>query len=328
MVLTSFTVIAASGPTKKSTRARPWPSSARKAGHRHLAQLGGHVVVELGGHVELAHVVEVLRVEVVERGLADDADLGRERRHHGAVGPLQHGALDLAADDGRLDQHLRVVLRAVAMAASRSSHAVTRVMPSEDPARAGLTKTGRPSRSAFGVGQGRGAGPQHHVVAHREAVGGEQLLGELLVHARRAGQHARPDVGHARELQEALDRAVFAVGAVEHREHDVDAREHLPRAAGLQHEQAAARRVAGQRQRGAGGVDRGQGAVVDRQLAGVVGAHDPGAVGGDADRDDVEPLPVQVGQHAPGGHARDRVLAAAPAEDHRDPHPSRHGLRG
>ena len=165
--------------------------------------------------------------------------------------------------------------RAVATAASRSPHAVTRVMPSDDPARAGLTKTGRPSRSRCGVGERRGPGPQHHVVAHRQAVGGEQLLGELLVHARRAGQHARADVGHARELQQALDRAVLAVGAVEHGEDDVDAREHLPGAVAVQHEQAAAGGVAGQRQRGAGGVDRRQGAVVDGQLAGVVGAHAP-----------------------------------------------------
>ena len=150
-------------------------------------------------------------------------------------------------------------------------------MPSEDPARAGLTNTGRPSRSRSAAVSVAVPGRSTTWSPDRQALGGEQLLGELLVHARRAGQHARPDVGHAGQLQQALDRAVLAVGAVQHREDDVDAREHLARAAGLQHEQAAARRVAGQRQRGAEASTDGQGAVVDGQLAGVVGAQHPGA---------------------------------------------------
>ena len=52
--------------------------------------------------------------------------------------------------------------------------------------------------------------------------GGEQLLGELLVHRGRRGEHAGPDVGQPAHLQQALDRAVLAVGAVQHREDDVD----------------------------------------------------------------------------------------------------------
>ena len=34
----------------------------------------------------------------------------------------------------------------------------------------------------------------------------------------------QPDVGDVRELQQSLDGPVLAVGAVQHREHDVDAR--------------------------------------------------------------------------------------------------------
>ena len=71
--------------------------------------------------------------------------------------------------------------------------------------------------------------PQHDVVADRQALGGEQLLGELLVHARRAGQHTRADVRHAGQLEQALDGAVLAVRAVQHREHHVDRGQQLAR---------------------------------------------------------------------------------------------------
>jgi len=52
---------------------------------------------------------------------------------HRAVGVLEHAALDLATGDGGLT------------AAGRASGEVTRVMPTLEPARAGLTNTGRPS---------------------------------------------------------------------------------------------------------------------------------------------------------------------------------------
>ncbi len=68
---------------------------------------------------------------------------------------------------------------------------------------------------------------QHDVVADRQALGDEQLLGELLVHARRAGQHTRADVRHPGKLEQALDGAVLAVRTVQNGEHDVDRGEHL-----------------------------------------------------------------------------------------------------
>ena len=225
-----------------------------------------------------------------------------------------------------LDQHLRVVLRGPWRSRRRASaQSVTRVMPTEDPARAGLTNTGRPSRSrsaAVSVAVPRRSttrSPTGRPSAR------QQLLRELLVHARGAGQHPGPDVGQAGHLQQPLDRAVLAERAVQHGEHDVHAGEHLARAARLEDDQPGARRVAGQHQRRcADGVDGRQRAAVDRQLRGVVGAQHPGAVGGDADRDDVEAVAVEVAQHAAGRDAGDGVLAAAAAEHDRHADTTRH----
>ena len=71
----------------------------------------------------------------------------------------------------------------------------------------------------------RRAGPQDDEVADRQAVGDQQLLRELLVHARGAREHARTDVGHAGHLQQSLDRAVLPERPVQHGEDDVDAGE-------------------------------------------------------------------------------------------------------
>ena len=61
------------------------------------------------------------------------------------------------------------------------------------------------------------------VVADRQAAGGEHHLHRRLVHADGRRQHAGADVRHVRELEQALDRAVFAVRAVQHGKDDVEA---------------------------------------------------------------------------------------------------------
>ena len=87
---------------------------------------------------------------------------------------------------------------AAATASGNCAQSVTLVMPMLDPARAGFTNTGRPSRSRAASSSTAGSAqtapvgvPQHDVVALRQPGGGEQLLGELLVHRGRAGEHAR-----------------------------------------------------------------------------------------------------------------------------------------
>ena len=57
---------------------------------------------------------------------------------------------------------------------------------------------------------------------HRDAVVAQHRLEEVLVHAERRAEHARADVGHACELEQALHRPVLAERPVQHREDDVD----------------------------------------------------------------------------------------------------------
>jgi hypothetical protein len=186
----------------------------------------------------------------------------------------------------------------------------------------------QPEPLALLGGEGGRARAQHDHVTDGQALGDQELLGELLVHPGRTREHPGPDVGDAGHLQETLDGAVLAEGAVQHREDDVDGGEDLTGPVGVEHDQAAAGGVAGQGERGAPRVDGRQDAAGDGELAGVVGAEHPRALPRDPDRHDLEALRVQVGEHAPRGHAGHRVLAAAPAEHHRDPNPSdAHGWR-
>jgi hypothetical protein len=152
----------------------------------------------------------------------------------------------------------------------------------------------------------------------RQPGGRQQLLGELLVHRRRAGEDARAHVRDAAHLQQALDGAVLAVRAVQHREDDVHLGQRGGHAGGrLEDGQPPSPRVAHQRDRRPAR-DLRQLPVGDRQALRRVGEH-PAAVAGDAHGDDVVPVGVQRREDGPGGDAGDGVFCAAPAEDDRDP---------
>ena len=69
------------------------------------------------------------------------------------------------------------------------------------------------------------ARPQHRVRPDRNALDSRELLGELLVHGRGGGEHVGADIGDSRHLQQALDGAVFAVGAVQHGKDHIDSAE-------------------------------------------------------------------------------------------------------
>ena len=161
--------------------------------------------------------------------------------------------------------------RAFATAASRSAQSATRLMPTDEPARAGLTNTGSPSRSRSASVRRVAAAAQHHGVADREPGVAQQALGDVLVHRRRAGADPGADVGHAGHLEQPLDGAVLAAGAVQDGDDDVDAAE---RAAVVERDELAARRVGGQRD-GPPGRDLGQLAAVQAQHLGVGGAEHP-----------------------------------------------------
>ena len=72
---------------------------------------------------------------------------------------------------------------------------------------------------------GRVAVAQRDVSRHRDPTIAEDGLEEVLVHAEGGGGDAGADVGDACELEQSLDGAVLAEGAVKDREHDVHASE-------------------------------------------------------------------------------------------------------
>ena len=292
---------------------------------RQLPYRVGDLVVDLGGHVEFGRVVEVLGGEVVERVLATahpgHPDLADRAGLHCAVGEFEHAALQFAAEARRPRRSPsdRAGGRARWPTGS-SSHDVTRLTPIDEPPRAGLTNTGRPSRSRSSSSSVSSPRPQHHLVTDRQPLGGEQLLGELLVHARRAGQHARADVRHAGELEQALDGAVLAVRAVQDGEHDVDGGQHLT---GRRRPATAVGRV----RRGSAGsassvpdvaLTSGSRPSVIASVSGraSVSTQEPSGVMPTATH--LEPLRVEVAQDAACGNAGDGVLGAASAVDDGD----------
>jgi hypothetical protein len=161
---------------------------------RVLLDPGGHVGGQPRRHVELGGVVEVLGFEVVELVAGDNPDLGEDARlGRPAVLAFQHAALDLAAGHGRLDEHLRV------HGAGRRDRRVEvgpRVdlgNPERGAAPGRLDEGGQAEAPLVGLGQGL-AGAQHRVRADGYALGGGELLGELLVHGRRGAKDVGPHV--------------------------------------------------------------------------------------------------------------------------------------
>ena len=82
--------------------------------------------------------------------------------------------------------------------------------------------------------------PHRGVADLRHAGGGQDLLEDDLVHAQRRREHARADVGHVEQLEQALHGPVLAERAVQHREGDVGAEQ---AAAGLELRAAGRRSV-------------------------------------------------------------------------------------
>ena len=200
-------------------------------------------------------------------------------------------------------------------------------MPTLEPRFAGLTKTGQPSARAdalddLGVERIVDAMVHHQRARDRDSRIAQHRLAERLVHARGRAQHAGADIGQADRLEHALDRAVLAEGAVQHREHDVD----LPRRAAVHaHERpapgagderrAATGRELRRRHTARSGLERRR-TVDDLPAAGVI----------DQERDDVELLRIEsLDDRARRGQG-DRVLRRAPAGDDGNAHAPGHGV--
>ena len=100
---------------------------------------------------------------------------------------------------------------------------------------AGFANSGYPSASARAPTAP--PGPRAHSGSRtapygtdRQSRRREQTLLHVLVHPHGRAEHPRAHVGHARELEQTLHRAVLAVRTVQHGEHDVDRRRAEPSA--------------------------------------------------------------------------------------------------
>jgi hypothetical protein len=246
-------------------------------------------------------------------------DLGQQRRLGSAAGlALEHAALDLAADDRGLDEHLGVD------PAGRGD-GVVEVGPVGDLGDAvrragprGLHEDGQ-AEPLLVVLTELGAGAQNRVRPDGDALGDGELLGELLVHRGGRREDVGAHVGQAGHLEQSLDGAVLPVRPVEHREDHVDAGQRGDAVDRLADDQVGGGGVGGEHDRvAAGRGDLGKLPVADGQRRGVHAGQDPAALAGDADRQHLVLVRVERPQDASGAHARDRVLGAATSEDDRD----------
>ena len=209
---------------------------------------------------------------------------------------------------------------ATASASSSSSSAATFETPTLDPARAGLTNSGSPSAAASVRTDSAVAGPSgtgdRDPRRDRHAGRLQHDLHEVLVHAQRRIEHAASRVRDLERVEEALDRAVLAVDAVQDRQHDIDASEVADRAVGAPHAQRAIAAALGPQDAGAVVDHLGQLVGVERELVGVVVFEDEHAVAGDSDRDHPVAVTADRAEDAARRCGTDRVFAGATSKEH------------
>src|SRR3989338_4783970 len=109
------------------------------------------------------------------------------------------------------------------MAGASSPSFRTLLMPTEEPRFAGLTKTGRGNAPGTSAHAPPPLAPPHRDERRRRQPGlQEQPLLHLFVHPQRRAEHARAHVGQVGQLEQSLHGAVFAEGAVQDGENDVE----------------------------------------------------------------------------------------------------------
>src|SRR2546426_196028 len=292
---------------------------------RELADPPGRLGRKGGWHRESRLAIRVLRRVVVE--LARVRDLAGQGGH-GLVVP-EHAHLDLAAGDGAFDEDLPVVARRLVERPGQGARVADLADPDGRAEIRRLDEAGEaegvrdPARDALGRPPPFVAG-HHEVLDDGQAVGLEHRLHRRLVHPDRGGEHARADVGQVGELEEALDRAVLPVRAVEHDDDDVEVAHLGGEAPGGLGPGEARRRGAvdglgavGQRLLDfAGAVVRGQ---RDARLGGErpqgIAAHDPAPVAGDPDRHHGVAARLERRDDRGRGREGDLVLPRPAAED-------------
>ena len=171
-----------------------------------------HILWQPCGNDQLHAAVRVLRVEVVPVRVGDDLS---DRRGNGTTIP-QDADLHLDAGLELLDQdlfvvaprerdgRLELVLRAHLRDANRRSHS------------SGLDEHGVAKGIVDGV-----ALPEGHAACHENAAVAQHRFEQILVHAERRRRHARADVGHGGQFEQALHGPVLAERPVQDRQHDV-----------------------------------------------------------------------------------------------------------
>src|SRR4051812_46143467 len=285
---------------RRGSRGHPLALAGDERPHGELLHELDRLLVEARRDHEVHPALFVLRRVVVPVGScrAVRDDLPGQRRERLLV--AEHAALDLDTFDELLDQHLLVVLEGE----RDGRRQLLLVVGLRDPDRGAQARRLDEDRVPERVLRPLSL-PQGDVVRDRHAAVAHDRLEDVLVHCERRAEHARADVGHARELEQALHRPVLAERPVQDREDDVDVTERRRHAL----------RRDGQRLGDRGAVGR-----PSRKL--------PAAVAADLDGDRLVPLRVERVQHRPRRGERDLVLGRASAQQHGHADAATHGLGG
>src|SRR5919202_2941538 len=190
---------------------------------RYALYLRRHLLGDVRGDEEFHPTLGVLRLVVVELVLLHD-DLARYRdlrlfvaEHRDLYLPGVHSGLrDQAPVEGRRRVQGRPQLPRASRPVDADARAQVRGLDEAGVSQGGLDvpDPGLPVLLPLIAGE---AEP----LDLGEAVVGEDLLHRQLVHPDGARQHPAPDIGDARELEHALDRAVLPIGAVQDGEDNV-----------------------------------------------------------------------------------------------------------
>ena len=164
---------------------------------------------------------------------------------------------------------------------------------------------------------------EREVLRDREPGARERALHHDLVHADRGAEHARADVRQVGELEETLHRAVFAVRAVQQREHDVDAERRSGHRRDATTTSPPPGSVGGRTASPSTANAAGSASRPASSIACASAASSQRTVGRDADGHDLVALGIERLGDRDRRHARHVVLRRPAAEQEHDAQPAR-----